>query len=148
MTHLPRTLPHLHVIPEELQQSLFRKIGQSGKLSRDNLATILHYADHLTELSLNTCSDRVDDAWLDSIAQAESPYTGHLLKLDLSNCRKISDDGLRTLTKLPNLRVVVVDTQSEVTRTGLEWLKHTLPCVTVVQMLNAGGEIMYTEFVK
>lgn len=90
----------------------------------------------------------VDDAWLESIVAFGTTHAEHLLKLDLSNCRKISDEGLRKLTQFTNLRVVLVDGDSEVTSEGVQWIKQKLPEVSVVRVTSAGGEIMYNEFVQ
>jgi len=148
VTHLPHTLPHLHLFSEELLLCMFRKMGQAGQLSQNNLGLFLNHATLLTELSLVTCSDMVDDAWLDSIVSFGQPHAGHLLKLDLSNCRKISDQGLRKLTRFTSLRVVLVDGDSEVTNEGVQWIKQKLPEVSIVRVTSSGGELMYNEFVK
>jgi hypothetical protein len=148
VAHLPQTLPHLHLFSEELLLCMFRKMGQSGKLSQNSLEQFLNHAALLTELSLVTCSDMVDDAWIDSMVVCGTPHTDNLLKLDLSNCRKISDQGLRKLTKFPSLRVVLVDGDSEVTCEGVQWIKRKLPGVSVLKVTAAGGELLYNDFVK
>lgn len=125
VTHLPHTLPHVHTLSEELLLALLRKIGQNGKLNLTNLPAFFNHAPFLSELPLVTCSDAVDDAWLDVLTQ--SRHREHLLKVDLTNCKKITDCGLRQLATLPNLRVVVVDGESEVTCEGAQALKQTLP---------------------
>lgn len=148
VAHLPQTLPHLHLFSEELLLCMFRKMGQSGKLSQSSLELFLNRATLLTELSLVTCSDMVDDAWIESMVLFGTPHTGNLLKLDLSNCRKISDQGLRKLTKFPSLRVVLVDGDSEVTCEGVQWIKRKIPGVSIVRVTTAAGELLYNEFVK
>lgn len=146
--HLPQTLPHLHLFSEELLLCILRKMGQVGLLSQNNLGLFLNNATLLTELSLVTCSDAVDDAWLESIKTHGTAHSANLLKLDLSNCRKISDQGLRKLTGFTSLRVVLVDGESEVTSEGVQWIKQQLPGVSVVRVTSAGGEILYNDFVK
>jgi len=72
----------------------------------------------------------------------------YLLKVDLSNCRKVSDQGLRRLVKFPRLRVVLVDGEGEITNEGVQWIKKKLPEVIVVRVTTTGGETLYTEFTK
>ena len=127
---------------------MFRKMGQSGKLSQNSLELFLNHATLLTELSLVTCGDMVDDTWIESMVLFGTPHTDNLLKLDLSTCRRISDQGLRKLTKFPSLRVVLVDGDSEVTYEGVQWIKRKLPGVSVVRVTTAGGEVLYNDFVK
>jgi len=148
VVHLPETLQRLHMFNEELLLGLFRKMGQYGKLSQNSLGVFLNHAPNLTELSLVTCSDMVDDAWIESMVLFGTSHTDNLLKLDLSNCRKISDEGLRKLAKFPNLRVVLVDGDSEVTSEGVQWIQQKIPGVSIVRVTSTGGEIMYKEFVN
>lgn len=144
VTHLPHTLPHVHNLSEELLLSLFRKIGQTGQLTLNNLPAFFDNAPFLSELPLVTCSDAVDDAWLDVLTQ--SRLKEHLLKVDLTNCKRITDCGLKQLGSLPKLRVVVVDGESEVTSEGAMALKQLVPGACIVRVVAVGGESVYLEF--
>lgn len=146
VAHLPHTLPHVHTLTEELLLALFRKVGQTGKLNLNNLPTFFDSASYLSELPLVTCSDAVDDAWMDILTK--SRHRDSLLKVDLTNCKRITDGGLKQLATLRNLRVVVVDGESEVTCEGAAALKQMVPGATVVRVVAMGGEVVYLEFPK
>ncbi len=146
VTHLPQTLPHLHTLTEELLITLLRKIGQTGKLTSPLLTTYLNSSSFISEISLLTCGNVVDDHWLESIVQ--NRQNENILKLDLMNCNKVTDRGMLTLGKLKNLRVVVVDGNSQVTCEGAEVLERALPHVTVLRVVAMCGELTYLEFTK
>lgn len=146
VSHLPHTLSHVHTLTEELLLALFRKIGQTGKLNLNTLPTFFDSAPYLSELPLVTCSDVVDDAWMDILTQ--SRHRDSLLKVDLTNCKRITDGGLKQLATLRNLRVVVVDGESEVTCEGAQALKEMVPGASVVRVVAMGGEVAYLEFTK
>lgn len=144
VNHLPNTIPHVNVLSEELLLHLVRKIGQSGQLAPETLTPLLAHAPYLSEISLSTCGDAADDAWMEAIVA--SAHCEHLLKVDLSNCKRVTDAALQALSRLPSLRVVVVDGDSEVTSAGVVALKEKVPDVSVVRAVAMGGEAILLEF--
>jgi len=130
----PHTLPHVTSLPEDLFHLLFQKMAQHRKLNLLTLPLFLKNPSFASsgEISLTLCGHIVDDDWLHTIAQMGAPYTQRWETLDISNCKMVSNKGLRKLTVLGNLKTLMADVESRITYDGLKMFKDHLPGVDVV----------------
>jgi len=129
----PHTLPLVTTLPDDLFHLLFHTMAQHRKLTRVMLPLFLANPSFAsTEISLTVCGPMVDDEWLHTIAQMGEPYTQKWEALDISNCKMVTNKGLRKLTLLSNLKILMADEDSRITCDGLRMFKDHLPGVDVV----------------
>lgn len=129
-----QTLPNVTSLPEDLFHLLFQKMAQHRKLTLLTLPLFLKNPSFASsgEISLAVCGHIVDDDWLHTIAQMGAPYTHRWETLDISNCKLVSNKGLRKLTVLGNLKTLMADVESRITYDGVKMFKDHLPGVDVV----------------
>eukprot|EP00026_Physarum_polycephalum_P007179 Phypoly_transcript_07236.p1 GENE.Phypoly_transcript_07236~~Phypoly_transcript_07236.p1 ORF type:complete len:476 (+),score=58.91 Phypoly_transcript_07236:50-1477(+) len=130
----PHTLPHITSLPAELFLLLFQRMAQHRKLTLPTLPLFLRNPAFPAcgTVSLAVCGNVVDDEWLHTIAQLDATYTQRWETLDISNCKLVTNKGLRKLTCLPNLKTLLADVESRITHDGLKMFKDHLPGVDVV----------------
>eukprot|EP01113_Clastostelium_recurvatum_P039362 TRINITY_DN59_c0_g1_i2.p1 TRINITY_DN59_c0_g1~~TRINITY_DN59_c0_g1_i2.p1 ORF type:complete len:455 (-),score=65.73 TRINITY_DN59_c0_g1_i2:86-1450(-) len=124
--HHTATTPHLHLLAEELAEDYFKRLGQVGKLSLDQLSIFLQHAGLVTELSLAVAADQVTNEWLYTVGSC-GHLTGTLLKLDLVGCKHITEAGLACLRSLSSLKLVVLDHECKVAQEELARLHTQIP---------------------
>eukprot|EP01112_Ceratiomyxa_fruticulosa_P022107 TRINITY_DN8008_c0_g1_i1.p1 TRINITY_DN8008_c0_g1~~TRINITY_DN8008_c0_g1_i1.p1 ORF type:complete len:457 (-),score=49.18 TRINITY_DN8008_c0_g1_i1:345-1715(-) len=124
----------LYLLAEEITEDYFKRLGQVGKLSIREFEVFLRSACIVTELGLGVAGESVTDDWLDTLSKCGNVYNS-LIRLDLVGCKSVGQRGLKFLSPIQSLRLVVLDPECSLFPHEIDELKELMPNVLFMKAL-------------